>query len=113
MSKKIEDYLHLYIGADVSNNSGDNIKMEPHLLLYGNIEKFKSGQLKLILRPLSDMTEEEDSEVAYMLRDGKSITKFYSVFGEYEFVNGPLVAYLLKQGFDLFGLINSGLALEK
>ena len=58
---------------------------------------------KLILRPLSDMTEEEKNE--YLLIGTDSSTRFEH--------NARRTQYLLSKGFDLFGLIDAGLAIDK
>jgi hypothetical protein len=111
---KIEDYLHLYIGHSCSVNGLDaTIIRGSELGLHRNViavieSKDKTGctvrridpcYVKPILRPLSDMTEEEKSKIS------KSTVN--KVFYPEEFL------YLLKQGFDLFGLIESGLAITK
>lgn len=78
--KKIEDYLHLYIGVDVESTGG---KYMGKLVSVGindqaivvHPEGDQRGLfsylswLKPILRPLSDMTEEEMQECGNMIYD--------------------------------------------
>ena len=96
----------------------------------------KNGIAKLRLRPLSDMTREEAIFYASLHRnmDGfvgnvgvkpgnnsdTHIKYFMGGWGMSLFVGGPSSTYkaaafhyLLKQGFDLFGLIEAGLAIDK
>lgn len=60
--------------------------------------------LKLILRPLSDMTEEEMIEVDVDVPN---------ILSEYEKLRPTAFSFLLSKGFDLFGLIDAGLAIDK
>ena len=79
---------------------------------------WKSKDCKLLLRPLSDMTEDEgfalsdimgfftpDNFISAIKSGSKYVMDFRLSF--------ELTQYLLKQGFDLFGLIESGLAIDK
>ena len=58
-----------------------------------------------ILRPLSDMTEEESNEVQYKV-DKIGI-------GFYPKEHAEIVIYLTSLGFDIFGWIPAGLAIDK
>ncbi len=95
----IKDYLHLYLGCDmldISDNSTYTLHPE---MLYASI---KDGD-KPILRPLSDMTEDESEFVADAAWQGKPTI----------YMNAEITAYLLSKHFDLFGLIEAGLAIDK
>lgn len=148
IEKKIEDYLHLYIGCEAVVDYHENKKegvcidaitgMDGKYLFTTNGETFLHKKVKPILRPLSDMTEEEKTEIA------KQWTWYeeMQIVGEQHFnirheINHQMVEkaldftneddgdrmsplayyqvlpYLLKHGFDLFGLIESGLAIDK
>lgn len=61
--------------------------------------------VKPILRPLSDMTEEESNEVQCAV-DKNGI-------GFYPTEHAEIVRYLLSLQFDLFGWIDAGLAIDK
>lgn len=105
MGKKIEDYKHLY----------------------GNIELVDG---KLPLHPLSDMTEEEGLKCWEIMNTGFGKEKYRteltisdkSKFGKSGTTSSAYIAcipntyeqsrYLLSKGFDLFGLIESGLAID-
>lgn len=132
MGKNIKDYLHLYLGADVAYEAVDGGKTIIGILaaieykgsitvrlgndshksqsLYWN-EFYPTG--KLLLRPLYDMTKVEKDHVGYdaykVLRD-KTIPNDKRTPFEW---SAKQTAYLLKQGFDLFGLIDAGLAINK
>lgn len=159
MDKKIEDYLHLYFGCEVF----DSFKLdgkEYSQTIKLSVSNFQwvcdcivGGRHRLILRPLSDMTEEEVLELCK--------TASPVIFGDYRFAkweverspheichwtvtnknsidyfnisstDGDVDIYAkdgqpdptnidnnyrfwyLKKGFDLFGLIDAGLAIDK
>lgn len=123
MSKEIKDYLHLYLGCEAEIEFIDSAKGRTKLecahvqgVLTPELVKMVKS-CKPILRPLSDMTEEEfedfkkiaDSDFCKMTvidaasKDG--ITRLAHKFNA--------TAYLLSKHFDLFGLIESGLAIDK
>lgn len=122
-SKQLKDYLHLY-GIDIEVNTVDGIgsvigihpkgatvslksvglKQELHGFDKGNgglhrIYLFKDNYMQLALRPLSDLTDDE-----YGLAGDEPQTVFEAA---------EQTKYLLSIGIDLFGLIESGLAIDK
>ncbi len=100
MKKEIKDYLHLYLGCKVVFN--EKLKaVITHKLLADNL--VPKEKLKPILRPLSDMTEDEDQEFEY-IRYKKDLSIYEGTAMQ--------TAYLLSKNFDLFGLIESGLAID-
>jgi hypothetical protein len=116
MSKEtieIKDYLHLYLGCKI-NTSLNGTTLTGYW--YDRIMRGECDGLP-ILRPLSDMTEEEKQQIgfeSYQALRGK----------QSEIRNLPAkeisctwaakqTAYLLKQGFDLFNLIEKNLAIDK
>src|SRR5688572_910316 len=127
--KDIKDYLHLYLGCDVKHEALKNIRpLTP--AWYGALQKENILYLlKPILRPLSDMTEEEAIGLAKIQKydipedDGvrEELINIYTyddeelTLGNYlpvkYYLDGLL--YLLKQSFDLFNLIPEGLAIDK
>ncbi len=181
MEKKIEDYAPFYLGCKVKSFWGSTIEIVTlkgvigEVLIYGfDREDFEithsyrpSGNKskrkdKLILRPLSDMTEEEVKEVLLMILDSpihldkdERVTKeeinacinsiepddnafvvYFSLrcadmhlyisnhsglirlydedsIEQYFEFHPELVRYLLSKSFDLFGLIDSGIAIDK
>lgn len=91
---------------------------------------FNNTDFKLVLRPLSDMTEEELGEWAKIagadfdekelkrqhkafvtLVEQKGINAFEVGKGEFHLVPKMFV-FLLSKGFDLFGLIDAGIAID-
>lgn len=150
--KDIKDYLHLYIGCECM--IGDmKWKREEHLyglapdvdVDFGKPIKSKldahvlsvfSDKCTLILRPLSDMTEEEalycistfdrgvDNPVFKIIGKDELGEDWVYVQVGYEeteccwgpnlnYMGAEMFRYLLSRGFDLFGLIESGLAIDK
>jgi len=113
--KELKDYIHLYIGSKVSTIHPALFNGKAHELtisinnLYEIIYKYQDS--KLILRRLSDMTDEE-------------ATEYFSVcsLGPGDYIGGgpqwiPISArsthWLLSKSFDLFGLIDAGLAIDR
>lgn len=136
MENKITDYLHLYIGCEILMNGGNTYKLagvekaKGFWVYYDNSERthwMPTLDLKLILRPLSDMTEEEVNECWNRLDWSENITtpanrrrllndEFLDSdegreAGWFSFCK--ILPYLLSKSFDLFGLIESGLAIDK
>lgn len=123
MSKQLKDYLHLYLGCECMYLNGEavisEISMDSRYELLCSV-KLKGGKkhlqaaiekVKPILRPLPDMTDEEKKE----------IDKQYKAFTKSKTFNDTGVVMwaakhtqiLLSKHFDLFGLIESGLAIDK
>jgi hypothetical protein len=146
MEKRIEDYFHLYIGADamVARPNGRNPeKITPAMLAHLHQLGQSWDLYKPILRRLDSMTREEAVEFIHRKHrsimcniDRTHITKVS--FGETEniinfsyfkyqgagaeagsktyYVNqsdAEQFAWLLSEHFDLFGLIDAGLAIDK
>lgn len=107
--KELKDYLHLYLGSNVLMSDGKNIL--PLTGISGSLaisDFIEGAELNLIhtpihtcrpiLRPLSDMTTEE----SYRWRlKAKSYQSYAAT-----------VKYYLDRHFDLFGLIEAGLAID-
>jgi len=146
MEKKLKDYLHLYMGCECllkmeENNKKLNIRVLRSLpFLFGELHAEFGGNtgfpicdVKPILRPLSDMTEEEfeglreitgypNHNATFEGAEGKHIRYRY---GKKSTVNGfktslntdqmrpDMLVFLLSKHFDLLGLIESGLAADK
>lgn len=68
----------------------------------------------LVLRPLSDMTEDELQECGNMIYDFSNDPELNNFkWKDFEIGLAPeQFVYLLSKGFDLFGLIPSGLAID-
>ena len=114
MLKKIKDYLPIYIGRDIEYYCSTNGKTSYKKLRYTNIYDITRGinqgyyNVKLILRPLSDMTEYERKEMSkqkHKFDTGNSISHAITDVA-YK------IEWAIKQGFDVFGLIEAGLAIS-
>lgn len=152
--KKIEDYLHLYLGCEVRTNDTamDTILRGRTGTFVGFtdesrtsvIMKFRAGpdgraglwNIKPLLRPLSDMTEQEAIEfcclhytiqntIKYASWDDGRDTRYgkprvyFETTGFKQSGSIPLdklmpegFVYLLSKHFDLFRLIEDGLAID-
>lgn len=144
MNKKIEDYLHLYIGCEFLADGNRDTLAGVHyhangiFALLGRETESTTPEgwwvdncdFKLLLRPLSSMTEEEkvrlalwefpnikEAEISKNDSDNASIC-FRSETGmkcylNFHHISPESTRKLLKAGLDLFGLIESGLAIDK
>ena len=146
---QISDYLGYYIGQEVSHPSDRSPFKLVGINEFGlpiitgdfsggthNVEQTGRvclDEIKLRLRPPSDMTREEAIEVmnlqfrswAKPIYEGHSslcidvkfpsdkFNKFTYTQIEYDRLSPATFHYLLKQGFDLFNLIPAGLAVDK
>jgi hypothetical protein len=118
MKKELKDYLHLYIGAEVVctkeglnedlEYTGMVRKVSPRL-----IDKYLNGNWKPILRPLSSMTEEDIYEYDEIQAKGESVADTDTKFGEILVGSPECFLWLLSKHFDIFGLIDAGLAIDK
>lgn len=123
MSKDINNYLHLYLGCDCMWA----------IIVPGQEPTFEKCQLKIrelhgvlnnlalckpILRHLSSMTEEEAAQVnvvgsaGWRLINPDPEVPTNITLGVVHRQSAE-VAYLLSKGFDLFGLIDKGLAIDE
>lgn len=116
MEKKIEDYLHFHLGCELFSEATHQNVGTLHGIV-GNQAYFKvNGVLynsdmanyKPILRPLSSLTKEEDEEfISVKFNEDFNLKPLYTDNDYNSF------AWLLKNHFDPFGLIESGLAISK
>lgn len=138
MEKKIEDYLRLYIGCEIQAPSPDEEFVQCKGLLTGihgefeaevqfydinnNVDEEPSycpyDRIKPLLRPISDMTEDEMfemSEITGLLQNENLIKAWVngSAFSLSIHKMPELFTFLLKKGFDVFGLCEAGLAIDK
>lgn len=145
MIKDIKDYLHLYLGCEcrcysLSDRNGWIDRVTPELLIQIDDEDSGINGLCLLLRPLSDMTEEEGYEIYFQYFGSKTADDWSGDTGSAYFqpkkvrpgkyhglriVDGTdyssgdfgtvikILPFLLSKGFDLFGLIDAGIAIDK
>lgn len=113
----IKDYIHYYIGHPCQTDQGTGIiegvsdtdscggtwaaRIGEDQDLYAETD---CEWIKPILRRLEDMTEQEKQQSAIHRGDGDGLNSSLPEAHEFH--------YLLKQGFDLFGLIDAGVALD-
>lgn len=113
--------LGLYIGQWVKHDAGKTGTIasigtdgQMHLEIDADADLFltTTESVRPILRPLSSMTEEEQEHLDSLNNIDRGTIKHYKNVGILE-VRPNEFLYLLSRGFDLFGLIDSGLAIEK
>lgn len=125
MIKDIKNYLHLYLGCEVEVTdeseswtktlTGFETRDNGSYTAWCNITGYNSHNgysVKPILRPLSDMTEEEKEELEEYQYDDNVVTleKYGTVIQSYV----PIIfERMLEMQFDLFGLIEAGIAIDK
>lgn len=129
VQKNIAEYLHYYIGSKCEFGfEGRNKKG----LLQGKVEPFgwqvfdlssafgirhnvRSELIKPILRKLEDMTEEEESEWLSARNEARMEHSGKLVHGgcHIAFLDPVSADWLFKHGFDVFCLIESGLAIDE
>lgn len=127
--KQLKDYLHLYLGCEC--RIGDS--PDPHHVLMVNETGlsictgtnvkgipiwYKTAHAKLVLRPLSDMTEEEfEVFKSYCENDFSKMVIIESMSKDESYTRlchqAEAQRYLLSRSFDLFNLIPEGLAIDK
>ncbi len=128
--REIKDYLHLYLQSGIGcfifpDDSITDGFLEKHKTRYpngeyapklhiGTYERFLKDGYKPILRPLSDMTEEEMEQI-WHADEPKSILQMEYKDGRVRKVAlcSERTKFLLSKGFDIFGLIEAGLAIDK
>jgi hypothetical protein len=119
----IYNYLHLYLGCEVELERG-NYKF-PHTVVM-DIDLLKEAlnvevDVKLVLRPLTSMTQKEAEAFGMMYEEGQfrtDVLEFDSCIGlGYYYLDTNSAAErirgLLSAQFDIFGLIEAGLAIDK
>ncbi len=142
MEKKIEDYLHLYLGCECQvddDKIGINYGVTRRVPVLGKInpsdiirhttvkvvydimkkhgfETIPFPSVKIILRPLSDMTEEEAKEVN--VEGAKGWRRINNGINDDIYLGlihrqANEVKYLISKSFDVFGLIKAGLAIDR
>lgn len=127
MSINIQDYIHYYIGCRCFNtwypedhpeyDRGWYLRtfrtaidtVNPYGLATESLEYLTgTDSIKLILRKLEDITQEECDAYNKINITMHSINKVQDQMK----TNAATTNYLLKQGFDLFDLIHNGLAID-
>lgn len=114
MKTEFKDVAHLYLGCRLSGTQDSAGLTTRRLQEF--LDEDRNDQP--ILRPLSDMTEDEQMELAELsdlflpdhlfkalVNDRKYLIDVRNAWG--------ITAYLLSKHFDLFGLIESGQAIDK
>lgn len=87
--------------------------LEPSLVFGSKItvgfKKFNPDEVKLLLRPLSDMTEDECEQYNQIFGTMRSLNKLQDQM----LTEAAAVRFLITKHFDVYGLIDKGIALDK
>lgn len=109
--KELKDYLHLYLGCQVVFYDGRILELTGinNSCFYVNGIRWPEtltdhGKIKPILRLLSDISKKERKELAAIA--GLDFDNEITIWTPDQFV------WLLSKHFDLFGLIESSLAID-
>jgi len=119
--RDVKEFLHLYLGCQCFVHIDDDEEMILHGVgtdgIWINSEFYQFGDsttnlIKPILRPLSDITQDELKEAGAISKDIiiKNDDNADSSESELWF---NYTRYLLSKHFDLFNLIPEGLAIDK
>jgi hypothetical protein len=133
---KLEDYIHYYIGCNMMYSSHHEPQTETYKLTYDTIQGAIEFLDRPILRKIEDITDEEIRELINYekwesIYDGVKYTKTksgididyvidagdgggYSQSHHVSFIllTPQQVVFFTKKGFDMFNLINAGLAID-
>lgn len=125
---KLKDVIHLYIGCQLMyyektdagvltgvNKIGDTVTLNVH-----DDGGWVIDDVKPVLRPLSDMNDTECDEVGCDIQDGEydkgTITSDCIIAGTHHVKSirgsAEAIMWLLRNHFDIFGLIESGQAID-
>jgi hypothetical protein len=122
--KQLNDYIHLYLGCEFLYRTKETklhdwteftkMKLDAdQLSVFYRLYENPLCEYKLVLRRLDDMTEEEMEEVWYM-SEPKDVLVMNSISRCRKVsLTAERTRYLLSICFDLFGLIDSGLAIDR
>ena len=130
MKKEIRDYLHLYLGcecrawnyvtnefskwrkmscSDLNLFINNDVKCEIRLRPLESINDFESFELAKIYDPFVTEKHFEGITATEYLKGGRYVNSIWSI----STAPSNAFAYLLSKHFDLFGLIDAGLAINK
>ena len=132
--KDIKDYLHLYLGCEVESPHGVGTLLSVtnynHVTVNADGDTyFKTDEVKPILRPLSDIRPKEVANLIGVYDLAVEKANYESPFFQIQYrdenneqqfkhtylahLNPEQFVFLLSNQFDIFELIESGLAIDK
>lgn len=106
-----KEILHHYIGCEVYDTFNDCKLILTPKAYAGYMEhwdKPEDGQIKLLLTDVNDITSEDLTII-------ETINGFYAAksFKDRTIGDAKITSYLIKRGYDVFGLIEKGNAIDK
>lgn len=122
---KLQYIIHFYIGQECEAHDGirgllmayDSLETLCQLDLGGmgpSYHPYDVSDIKPLLRPLSDMTLIEKAEYETLFgHNPNERDEWYTTLLIMDIGKPEAWAWLLSRGFDLFGLIDAGLAIDK
>lgn len=117
---RLEEYIHFYLGCECYNTTF-NARFVLKGLRYWNSQMWCTGYnnedlkwlpvktTKLLLRPMLSMTDEEKQEWYALMKEGTD--GVHQVLIKVQ--TAESLKYLLDNCFDVFGLIEEGIAIDK
>jgi hypothetical protein len=122
---ELKDYLHLYLGCEMKFDkfTGTLTQIQKHptddtydwyMVSCSNWHENDFSKYKPILRPLNDMTHEELQKCGNMVYDFSDDPELNNhKWQDFEIgLASEQFHWLLSKHFDLFGLIEAGLAID-
>lgn len=109
----IKDYLHFHYGCPCLYRYGPTGEWKQGTIKEIALQRVRHGapyEVKPILRPLDSITSDECREQEALQTNYGEVG--CGCIGTLRMDNGKSIAYLLSKHFDLFGLIESGMAIE-
>ncbi len=129
MKTKKENYLHLYLGCDVivSDSMGEDVYGKLISISLDSVFVSPRGKktaidyaitdyVKLVLRPISNMTTDEHDEYIQLdkQRPNFGMQSYWYEREEWDIrLSAGKTNWLRKNGFDCDGLLKSGEAIDK
>jgi len=126
MKTEFKDVAHLYLGVEVVNTIGKHMGKIVSVSIDGTatinpLDEFKPrviilNSLKPILRPLSDMSNDEIWKLNEITKAGSwNLEMIKNIKSVFNLIHATPIVFLelTKLNFDLFGLIESGEAIGK
>ena len=117
MRKLTTQELALYLGCECQTPEGilklGAVYENTSPVFYDAVRDFGMEEIKPILRPLTDMTEEEKKELSDVAF-GDTILLTGEAEEQTRVWGNPLsIKFLITKHFDLFGWIEKGLAIDR
>jgi hypothetical protein len=115
---ELKDVIHFYLGAEMMYGTHHEPQSERYILTCDNLSEAIKFDDPIFLRKLDSMTEEEQLELAELIgvvnvEHFINAVMYKRVYAVRVLDAFEITRYLLSKYFDLFGLIEKGLVIDK